>query len=122
MGFGGYLKRVRKSKGMTVNQLAMYADISAATISRIERGKRGTPKPTTIKKLSAALKYSYEDMMKEAGYMPGGSEEQFVGDMGDLELTHEDIVDKYNVTVDGKSLTPEQIKLLVKIVRADRME
>lgn len=121
-GFGAYLKRIRESRGMTVNQLAMYSDISAATISRIETGKRGVPKPNTIKKLSAALKIPYGDMMREAGYMPTkGNEDLFNTDIDNFELTDEQIIEKYNLKVDGVPLTPEQIKLFINIIRAGRM-
>ena len=66
--FGDELKRIRESRGMTVNQLAMYSEVSSATISRVENKKRGVPRPKYIKKLAEALKYPYADLMKLAGY------------------------------------------------------
>ncbi|GLY10372.1 helix-turn-helix domain-containing protein [Pseudobacillus badius] len=67
--FGTYIKKIRDSKGLTLNQVALYSDISAAQLSRIETGKRGVPKPTTIKKISEALKVDYDELMKIAGYI-----------------------------------------------------
>lgn len=52
-----------------MNQLATYSGVSAAGISRIENGKRGVPKPATIKKLADALKIPYEELMQTAGYI-----------------------------------------------------
>ncbi|MCY7704393.1 transcriptional regulator [Bacillus safensis] len=69
MNFGAYLRALREEKKLSVNQLAMYSEVSAAGISRIENGKRGIPKPPTIKKLAGALKVPYEDMMQAAGYI-----------------------------------------------------
>ncbi|MGD7059996.1 helix-turn-helix domain-containing protein [Bacillus altitudinis] len=69
MNFGAYLRALREKKKLSVNQLAMYSEVSAAGISRIENGKRGIPKPPTIKKLAGALKVPYEDMMQAAGYI-----------------------------------------------------
>lgn len=69
MSFGEQLRKIRESRGMTVNQLGMYSGISGASISRYETGDRGIPKPQNIKKLSDALKYPYEDLMKIAGYI-----------------------------------------------------
>lgn len=66
--FGNYIKTHRLQKGLGVNQLAHYSGVSAAQISRIETGKRGVPKPDTIKKLSKALKVDYAELMKVAGY------------------------------------------------------
>ena len=66
--FGQYLKKIRKDRNMSVNQLATYSGISNAQISRIENGLRNAPKPETIKKLSQALKVDYQEMMQVAGY------------------------------------------------------
>jgi transcriptional regulator with XRE-family HTH domain len=69
VSFGEELRKIRESRGMTVNQLGMYSGISGASISRYETGERGTPKPPTIKKLAEALKYPYEELMRLAGYI-----------------------------------------------------
>lgn len=73
MNFGAYLRALREEKKLSVNQLAMYSEVSAAGISRIENGKRGIPKPPTIKKLAGALKVPYEEMMQAAGYIEEAS-------------------------------------------------
>ncbi|KKB75310.1 MULTISPECIES: helix-turn-helix domain-containing protein [Bacillus] len=70
--FGEQLKKLREQRKLSVNQLAMYAGVSAAAISRIENGHRGVPKPATIKKLAEALKIPYEQLMDIAGYMSAG--------------------------------------------------
>ncbi|MEC0269716.1 helix-turn-helix transcriptional regulator [Paenibacillus anseongense] len=69
MKFGERIKDLRKARGITVNQLALYSGISAATISRIETGKRGIPKAQNVQKLAHALKVPYEELMLLAGYM-----------------------------------------------------
>lgn len=69
MSFGDELKKIRESKGMTVNQLAMYSGVSAASISRYETGDRGIPKPPTIEKLAKGLRIDYDVLMNMAGYM-----------------------------------------------------
>lgn len=72
--FGSYIKNLRESKGLTLNQVALYSDISAAQLSRIENGKRGVPKANTIKKLSEALKCDFEELMVVAGYIDASDE------------------------------------------------
>lgn len=74
--FGSYIKKIRESKNMTLNQVALYAEISAAQLSRIETGKRGTPKPPTIERIARALKIDYNDLMKIAGYLEPNSLEE----------------------------------------------
>lgn len=124
--FGAYLKRVREARGMTVNQLAMYSDVSAATISRIENGKRGTPKPNTIKRMAAALKVNYEDFMKVAGYIEEVKNEDETDPVDqlieylELELTDEEIFERMTFKVDDMTLTLEDVKEFIAFVRAKR--
>lgn len=68
MTIGEYIKKLREEKELSINQLALYSGISAAHLSRIERGLR-EPSPEILKKLAVALKVSYEDLMKAAGYL-----------------------------------------------------
>lgn len=69
--FGSYLKQLREERGWSMNQLAKAAEISGSQISRIENGLRGVPKPQTIRKIADALEGSYEELMKQAGYLEG---------------------------------------------------
>lgn len=127
MGFGDQLKKLRESRGMTVNQLAMYSGISAASISRYETGDRGTPKPPTIEKLAKGLKIDYKELMRVAGYYEDPDEEVekadeiFLKDIDELELTEEQIIEKYNLKVDGIPLTKEQVRHFINFIRAGRM-
>lgn len=69
--FGKYLKELREKRGLGVNQLGAFSGVSPSLISKIENGGRGKPKPETIEKLSLALRVPYEELMKNAGYLPG---------------------------------------------------
>ena len=80
--FGKFLKRKRNEKGLGLNQLALYSDISAAQLSRIENGLRGVPKVENIRKLSEALDVPYEVMMRVAGHIIE------VDDLSDLPTDH----------------------------------
>lgn len=77
--FGKQLKSIRKSKGLSLNELSERTYISAAQLSRIENGQRGIPKPETMKLLAKGLDVPYEELMTKAGY--------FVSD----ELSQDDI-------------------------------
>ncbi|MGN7479008.1 helix-turn-helix domain-containing protein [Solibacillus silvestris] len=96
--FGAYIKKIRDSKGMTLNQVAMYAEISAAQLSRIETGKRGTPKPQTIEKIAQALKVDYNDLMQIAGYL------------NEEDITHEVIIADKKIT-----LSEDDFKILQEL-------
>ncbi|MCF6095422.1 helix-turn-helix domain-containing protein [Thermovorax subterraneus] len=65
---GEYIRKIREKKELSINQLALYSKVSAAHISRIERGLR-EPSPEILKKISEALRVSYEELMRIAGYL-----------------------------------------------------
>lgn len=67
--FGEYMRQLRESKGLTINQLASAAGISGSQISRIENGLRGVPKPATLRKIAEATGIAYEELMNHAGYL-----------------------------------------------------
>ncbi|MCY8072278.1 helix-turn-helix domain-containing protein [Bacillus inaquosorum] len=92
--FGQQLRELRRARKLTVNQLAVYSGISSATISKIENGKRGTPKPATIKKLAAVLKVPYENLMAAAGYIQAFPEE-----IREASESYQSIYDIYQTAV-----------------------
>ncbi|SHF31065.1 Transcriptional regulator, contains XRE-family HTH domain [Thermoanaerobacter uzonensis DSM 18761] len=81
MTIGEYIKKIREEKNLSLNQLALYSGVSAAHLSRIERGLR-EPSPEVLRKIAAALKVSYEELMKVAGYL---DEKPTVTPVADLE-------------------------------------
>lgn len=112
--FGEILKIIRESRGMTVNQLAMYSGISGASISRYETGTRGVPKPPTIKKLADALKYPYNDLLIAAGHIESSEDAekpsgiyQLGSEQAKLNVIRE-IEEKYNINLTD----PEDRKVL----------
>lgn len=99
--FGSYIKNVRESKNMTLNQVALYAEISAAQLSRIETGKRGTPKPQTIEKIAHALKVNYNELMKIAGYIEDNEPLISLAKQGESDLLKD--LEKVNTGVNNGS-------------------
>jgi len=123
--FGAFIKQIRESKSLTLNQVALYSEISAAQLSRIETGKRGIPKPPTIKKISDALKYDYDELMRVAGYI---SSEDTVNVAGqDINLTPEELkifkeLRKYPILFHDLAKDPEKkIKELIRLQKIKDM-
>ncbi len=52
---GGRLRQARERRVMSQEDLARAADVTEATISRIENDRYGPPRPSTIRKLAGAL-------------------------------------------------------------------
>jgi len=67
--FGDYIRNLRKERKMGVRELERRSGISQAYISQIETGKRDTPKPIMINKLSKGLDVSYIELMIKAKYV-----------------------------------------------------
>lgn len=125
MNFGDELKRIRESKGMTVNQLAVYSGISAASISRYETGERGIPKPKTIEKLAKGLKVDYMGLMHIAGHTADEEDgrdpiDKLVEYLDVLGLTNEEIIKKLNFKVDEIPLSDDEADEFIEFVRWQR--
>lgn len=134
--FGVILRGLREARGLTLNQLAIYAGVSSGLISKLENGKRGTPKPDTIEKLAKALKMEYSDLMKLAGYVDADeptSVQRKVQDEPDANkviaekllsylhqgLTNEEIRKRMDFIVDVFTASDAQADEFIDFVRAE---
>src|SRR5581483_3616729 len=59
--FGELLRRHRRAAGLTMEELANRAGLSARGIADLERGARRTPRRDTVKLLAQALGISPDD-------------------------------------------------------------
>jgi predicted ATPase/transcriptional regulator with XRE-family HTH domain len=64
MSFGEYLRRYRERAGMTQEELAAQAGLTAKAISALERAERRSPYPQTVRALADALGLSQEERAK----------------------------------------------------------
>ncbi|MDQ3286504.1 MAG: helix-turn-helix domain-containing protein [Actinomycetota bacterium] len=69
--FGGRLRRLREAAGLTQEELAARAGLSAKAISMLERGERKRPYPHTVRALADALKLSEGERAVLIGAIPG---------------------------------------------------
>lgn len=103
MEFGEKLKKLRTSKGLGVNQLAVKSGVSASQISRFEKGERKDPTLETLKKLASALGVSisyFEE--KNSSAIPEWADED---DLVELDKMLESNV---NMAYGGETLTDEE--------------
>lgn len=59
------IKRLRVKKHLSQEKLARLADISTATLVKIESGVAKGPTITTVSKIANALKVKVDDLIKE---------------------------------------------------------
>lgn len=114
--FGIYLKKLRESKNLTLNELASKSSISAAQISRIETGKRSIPKSQTIKQLSEALEVPFTEMFIKSGHLVNkNSENKVISKREELVLER---LNKYPELMDIIiDLSDEKIKSLLYLLK-----
>ncbi len=68
MSFGDNLRRIRRDRGLTQQELAKESDIRYGHISKMERGI-GDPKLSTIYKLTNALDVSADSLLMDTENM-----------------------------------------------------
>ena len=61
--FGSYMRRLRKSRGLTLKQVETQAKVSNAYISQIERGLRKPPHPDILKRLAKAYDVEHRELL-----------------------------------------------------------
>lgn len=117
--FGEVLRELREAKGMSVNQLAIYSEVSSGLISKLENKKRGTPKPETIEKLAKGLRMKYEDLMVLAGYKTGSeykteSDESLSYD----EFTHivKEIEEEYQIDLTNNPIAHQAVRQSLDLI------
>ena len=66
--FGGFITTAREAKGLSKAQVGRAADVSAATITRIEQGKFAAPRPDKLVRIARALDVPLADMFAAADY------------------------------------------------------
>lgn len=124
--FGEYMKGLRESRGLGVNQLAAYSGVSPSLISKVENGVRGAPKPTVLKKLHKHLGVTYEELLLNAGHLDSTKNTgQFSDEIEEFDhdidiYGVDDILKKYTLKIDGKELTEEEAREFLAFVRAKR--
>jgi transcriptional regulator with XRE-family HTH domain len=67
--FGAYLRSLRKSKKMTLDDVGAIIGNNKGYFSHLENGRRGIPSPKVIRKLSEALGCTHIGMMIKAGHI-----------------------------------------------------
>ncbi|MBY7740151.1 helix-turn-helix domain-containing protein [Paenibacillus polymyxa] len=66
--FCSYLKQHRECKRFTYTALAMSVGVSSNYIYWLEKGERGIPEPSILKRIAVAVGAPYEEIMRKAGY------------------------------------------------------
>ena len=79
LALGALVRKLRRERRMTLNQLAELVPMSASNLSRIELGSQGPPADEIIERISLALKADPGELLRAAGrYATGKTFEETV--------------------------------------------
>lgn len=118
MSFGSELKKIRLSRQLGVNQLALNSGVSASQISRFENGKKSNPKPSTLSKLAKGLKVPEKQLYKIAGIEFKDNEENDSPEEIDLK---QQIEDKNKImTYQGRPIPEDDLKYILRLLNGSK--
>lgn len=119
MKYGNRIATLRDKQGWTQEDLAQRLGISRAALSHYEKNRR-EPDYATLTKIADVFKVSIDYLVGRIDN-PQGVLDREVREFADqLELSDEQILDKFTLTVDGRELTPEEARRFIAFVRAER--
>jgi transcriptional regulator with XRE-family HTH domain len=119
MNIGSRLAFLRDQRGWTQEQLASSIGISRAALSHYEKNRR-EPDSETLTKVADLFKVTIDYLVGRT-QNPHMALDADVGQFVDqLELSDEEILDKFTLTIDGRKLTPEEARRFIAFVRAER--
>jgi transcriptional regulator with XRE-family HTH domain len=117
--YGERIALLREKHGMTQEDLANTLGISRAALSHYETNRR-EPDHETITKIANHFRVTTDYLLGRTD----DYEKQLDPDVRDfvdsLELSDEDILKKFSLSVDGQKLTAEEARRFIAFVRAER--
>lgn len=113
MAFSDNLKRLRRDKGLSQNELADMTGIKSTHISRMESSEDSDPKLSTIYKLMSALECSSEALLMNGKRMgvKGVLQiniERVMGLPDESQKVLIDVIDKYCIAMGMQKIMEEQ--------------
>ncbi len=79
LALGALVRKLRRERRMTLNQLAERVPMSASNLSRIELGSQGPPADEIIERIGLALETDPAELLRAAGrYATGKTFEEAV--------------------------------------------
>lgn len=116
---GDRIAFMRESRGLTQEDLASRLGISRASLSHYETNRR-QPDYETLRNIANLFDVSTDYLLGRTDD-PHMNMDRDIRDFVDsLELSDEKILEKFALTVDGRTLTLEEAKRFIAFIRAER--
>lgn len=119
MTCGDKIAALREKQGLTQEELASKIGISRASLSHYEKSRR-EPDYNTLTKLADHFHVSVDYLLGRTEE-PSGISDPATREFADnLELSDQQLLEKFAFTVDGRKLTPEESRRFIAFIRAER--
>ncbi|MBP1154384.1 MULTISPECIES: helix-turn-helix transcriptional regulator [unclassified Paenibacillus] len=119
MKYGERIASLREKHAMTQEELSNKLGITRASLSHYENNRRA-PDYDTITKIAGFFRVSIDFLLGRTDDPYIVLDEEVREFVDSLELSDNNILDKFALTIDGKKLTAEEAKRFIAFVRAER--
>jgi transcriptional regulator with XRE-family HTH domain len=72
LALGALVRKHRRERGYTLDQLAKRIPMSASNLSRVELGSQGPPADEVIERIASALEIPADELLRAAGRTSNG--------------------------------------------------
>jgi transcriptional regulator with XRE-family HTH domain len=119
MNIGSRIALLRDQRGWTQEELASSLGISRAALSHYEKNRR-EPDSETLTKVADLFKVTIDYLVCRTDNPHMALDEDVGKFVGKLELSDDESLDKFTLTIDGRKLTPDEARRFIAFVRAER--
>ncbi|QHT59907.1 helix-turn-helix transcriptional regulator [Paenibacillus lycopersici] len=119
MNIGNIIFKLREDRGWTQEQTAGLLGISRAALSHYEKNRR-EPDSETLSKFADLFNVSVDYLVGRTAIPHMNLDEPVREFVDQLELSEEEILHKFDLTIDGVKLSPEEARNFIAFVRAAR--
>lgn len=123
MGFSKRLKELREMRGLSQEGLAKRLNIPRSSITHYESGVDRLPRQNRLNELADFFGVSVDYLIGRADSSELKEVEKvFLDDVADPKsaLSLEELMVKYDVTVDGKEATKDEVAAAISFIRSLR--
>lgn len=119
MNIGNRISLLRDQRGWTQEELASFLGISRAALSHYEKNRR-EPDTEMLSKMADLFKVSIDYLVGRTKKPDTVMDEEIREFTDGLELSDAELLERFNLTIDGRKVSPEEAKRFIAFVRAER--
>ncbi|MEK5058200.1 helix-turn-helix domain-containing protein [Paenibacillus shunpengii] len=119
MDYGHRIAELREKRGMTQEELSSVLEITRASLSHYEKGRR-KPDFETLTKLADTFNVSVDYLLGRTSQPEMVLDDDVRGFVDALELSDREVLSKFELMIDGKPLSEEEARRFIAFVRMER--